>query len=97
VGFNREVLGDHADYFDGPAAVAQRLSDAEADPAQARERGEALQRDIQRYNWDDVAERYEALCLRLAHRDHPRKRPSGRRSGQWEMQPTARVAEPVRR
>lgn len=97
VPFNREVLGEHAEYFDGPVAVAEHVMATEAAPSRARARGEALQQDIQRYNWDDVAERYEALCRRLAEGRYPRKRPSGRRSGQWELAPASRSTQPVRR
>jgi glycosyltransferase involved in cell wall biosynthesis len=96
VGFNREVLGAHGAYFDGPSAVTVRLMETEADLSGARSRGEALQQNIRRYNWDDVAERYEKLCRDLAEGGYPRKRPSGRRSGRWELQPSTSTAEAVR-
>jgi len=81
VPFNREVAGDHAEYFASPADVAREVERAEADPEQARTRGAALQRDIARYNWEDVADRYEQLLGDLSGRAFPARRPSGRRSG----------------
>jgi hypothetical protein len=42
-------------------------------------RGAELQEAITRYDWDDVAEGYEQLLLKLAARTFPKKRPSGRR------------------
>lgn len=83
VTFNREVLGESADYFSGPSDVSELITATESDPEQAIARGKVLQESIHRYNWDDVAARYEALCARLAARDFPRRRPSGRRSGAW--------------
>ena len=84
VNFNREVLGSHADYFRRPDDVARLIEQAEANPAGVAARGAALQNDIRRYNWDDVARRYEELCARLARGDFPRRRPTGRRTGAWE-------------
>jgi glycosyltransferase involved in cell wall biosynthesis len=84
VGFNREVLGEWGEYFSTVADVAELVSVIESDPERAVVRGSALQQDIRRYNWDDVATRYEALCRRLADREFPRKRPSGRRTGAWD-------------
>ncbi|WP_375426350.1 DUF1972 domain-containing protein [uncultured Friedmanniella sp.] len=88
--FNREVLAEDAEYFAGPADVARLVVDAESDPERAAARGRELQSDIQRYNWDDVATRYETLCRRLSLHDFG-PRPSGRRSGVG-----IRVVEPVR-
>lgn len=87
--FNREVLSDDAEYFAGPADVARLVQYAEAAPELARRRGLALQNDIRRYNWDDVAGRYERLCQRLSRRDFG-PRPSGRRTGVG-----IRVVQPV--
>ena len=81
--FNREVLGEWGQYFTTPDDVAELIMKAEADPECARQRGQGLQDSIRRYNWDDVAARYEVLCRRLADRDFPRRRPSGRRTGAW--------------
>lgn len=78
--FNREVLAEDATYFAGPADVARLVVAAEADPQRTRDRGRDLQAEIRRYNWDDVAARYEDLCQRLARREFG-PRPSGRRTG----------------
>ena len=81
--FNREVLDTWGQYFTSSDDVAELLMKAEGDPEQVRERGHSLRDSIRRYNWDDVASRYEALCRRLADRDFPRRRPTGRRTGAW--------------
>lgn len=81
VNFNREVLGDLAAYFATPLDVTAAVERAEADPAHAVSSGRELQQAIQRYNWDDVADAYEALCTGLAERDQRDPRPSGRRLG----------------
>ncbi len=81
--FNREVLGEWGQFFTTPDDVAELIMKAEADPETARQRGQGLQDSIRRYNWDDVAARYEVLCRRLADRDFPHRRPSGRRTGAW--------------
>ncbi len=41
--------------------------------------GTALKLAIKRYDWNDVARRYEILCQRLSARTFATKRPSGRR------------------
>ncbi|WP_347343522.1 DUF1972 domain-containing protein [Jatrophihabitans telluris] len=79
VSFNREVLGEAGQFFADPAGVAVAVDQAEADPAAAAVRGKALQARAADYDWDDVAARYERLCQRLADREFPRRRPSGRR------------------
>ncbi|HYP44803.1 MAG TPA: DUF1972 domain-containing protein [Propionibacteriaceae bacterium] len=79
VGFNREVLGANAAYFTTANELTTHLEQAEADPADSELRGLDLQRAIQRYNWDDVADDYEELCQRIASSPTPRTRPSGRR------------------
>ncbi|RMI41306.1 glycosyltransferase family 1 protein [Actinomadura harenae] len=70
VNFNREVLGEDAGRFFGdPAALAQELEAAEADPGHAADRGEeARKRAAERYVWDDIARDYERLCEDLAER-----------------------------
>jgi glycosyltransferase involved in cell wall biosynthesis len=88
VTFNREVLGETADYFTTPTDLAALLAAVEADQPRARARGADLKKSIRRYNWDDVADRYEALCQGLAERDFPRRRPSGRRAGNARLLPT---------
>ncbi len=66
--FNREVLGTAGRFFRTFQEVAGLVDDAEADPVAAHSRGAAAQSQAQRYDWDDVAARYESLCLRLAGR-----------------------------
>lgn len=65
VNFNREVLGAAGRYFDGPDAVRRLIEAAEADPAGTRQRGILALAEADRYDWDDVADRYEDLCYRL--------------------------------
>lgn len=82
VNFNREVL-DYAGRFFGSAAdVAYEIEYAESDPERTRGRGERARGLALRYDWADVAARYEALCDRLMARTRlPRQeRPSGRRT-----------------
>lgn len=81
VSFNREVLQGYGRYFSNPEQLARRIEQAEADPTDTRRRGLELQEAIARYNWDDVADRYERLLTDLADMKHlPRPpRPSGRR------------------
>jgi glycosyltransferase involved in cell wall biosynthesis len=79
VGFNREVLGGS---FSSAAEVAAKIEVAESDPAATKAMGAAAQVEARRYDWDDVASKYAALCWRLAERGSVprRQRPSGRRS-----------------
>jgi glycosyltransferase involved in cell wall biosynthesis len=87
VSFNREVIGLHGEFWRSPGQLAGLLTDVEADPDRAHRGGEALQREITRYNWDDVAAAYERLSRRLAAGAMSPVRPSGRRSGAPERQP----------
>ena len=89
VSFNREVLGTTAAYFGTADDLAREVVTAEADPARIQDEGLQLQRDIGRYNWEDVAGKYEDLCRRLAGGDHPRRRPSGRRTANRRRLATA--------
>lgn len=79
VAFNREVVGAHAEYFRTPADVAKEVLAAEEDPLDRRQRGKELQRDIARYSWDEVADRYEQLLADLAARTRGR----GKLAGTW--------------
>jgi glycosyltransferase involved in cell wall biosynthesis len=79
VGFNREVLGSSGRFFDSPAALAALLDAAEADPAAVAERAALARVEAGRYDWDDVAKAYEALCERLAAGWSLRGQASGRR------------------
>ncbi|MBE7188689.1 DUF1972 domain-containing protein, partial [Jatrophihabitans endophyticus] len=65
VNFNREVLQDTGRYFDDAQDVAALIEDAERHPLETAERGADARRIAYRYDWDDVAARYEALCERL--------------------------------
>jgi glycosyltransferase involved in cell wall biosynthesis len=79
VGFNREVLGDTGEFFTDPASLAPLLEAAEADRNETRSRGEAARERAKAYDWDDVAEKYEALCVRLVTEGPSKSRPGGRR------------------
>ncbi len=79
VTFNREVLEDTGRYFRTHQDVARLAAEAEADPTGTVARGVNGGARASLYDWGDVARRYEALCVRLARRDVPRSRPSGRR------------------
>lgn len=66
VNFNREVAGPDAWYWTTPTDVADLLAAVEADPEHAAAIGGGLRkRAAERYRWDEVAEGYEALALRL--------------------------------
>jgi glycosyltransferase involved in cell wall biosynthesis len=82
VSFNREVLQSSGRYFTTPDDVAAEVTAAEADPAAVRRDGNRARVMAARYDWDDVAAAYAVLCRRLAARDFPRSRPSGRRRAQ---------------
>ena len=79
VPFNREVLEDTGTYFGNPADVAARVEAAEADVEVTRRRGRAARERAAHYDWDDVADRYEALLRRLATEGPRTRRPTGRR------------------
>jgi len=84
VGFNREVLGVSGRYFLGATDLAVELMESEADLPATLRRETLAQHEATRYDWDDVASRYEALCLKLAGRGGRKRRserPSGRRNG----------------
>lgn len=90
VPFNRDVVGNHAEYFRTEADVAHQVETVEAHPGSSRQRGHALQTDIRRYSWDTVADQYEQLIADLAGRVKRRRRSvSGRRIGAspWRSQP----------
>ena len=75
VGFNREVLQDAGRYFAARGDLARLVESAETDlSAIASQRSRALERAA-RYDWEDVTDRYEALCRRLVDQNH-RARPS---------------------
>lgn len=68
VNFNREVLGDAGVYFAQPADVAAQVERAESDDADVARRGIAALQRAGLYDWDDVTDKYEDLCRRLASR-----------------------------
>ena len=65
--FNHEVVNGHARYWSEPNEVALAVAGDESDVVAALERGEKG-RDYAEltYRWDEVADEYEQLCLRLA-------------------------------
>ncbi|WP_299048389.1 glycosyltransferase [uncultured Actinomyces sp.] len=80
VTFNREVVGKAGRYWTTSDAVRDLVESAEAYPAACRARGLLSRERARLYDWDDVARRYEALCLRLAAQGPLQHRPSGRRA-----------------
>jgi glycosyltransferase involved in cell wall biosynthesis len=65
--FNREVTDARARYFSSADDVASAVEADESDTAQALRRGVAHRQFAQEtYRWDDVADGYESLCLKLA-------------------------------
>ncbi|WP_342372822.1 DUF1972 domain-containing protein [Propioniciclava soli] len=79
VPFNREVVDGDGEFFAGSEAVARLVEQAEADVDATVARGHRLRERIGRYDWDVVADEYEALCRDLAEGRLRGKRPSGRR------------------
>jgi glycosyltransferase involved in cell wall biosynthesis len=79
VDFNREVAGEAGRYFGDAAQVASLVESAEATPAAVARAGDCARRLARGYDWDQVALGYEQLARRLADRDLPGRRPSGRR------------------
>ncbi|MEP7054601.1 MAG: DUF1972 domain-containing protein [Actinomycetota bacterium] len=66
VNFNREVLGESGRFWSRPEDVGAAVHSVEADGAAAQRMGVHGQARAERlYDWDDVAARYEALCLSL--------------------------------
>lgn len=97
VGFNHEVLGSAGRYFGDPASLAQLLDDAEADVAGTVQRGRATAVRARRYDWDAVTDAYAALATALAG-DGPRarrRRPSGHRTGRWDVGRTVAPTGPA--
>jgi glycosyltransferase involved in cell wall biosynthesis len=90
VDFNREVLRDAGRYFGDADAVARLVDAAESDLSAMVRAGRRARERARRYDWDDVADGYESLAKRLAARDVPSRRPSGRR------RPVATEVAPLR-
>ncbi|NDR52975.1 glycosyltransferase [Actinomyces sp. 565] len=81
VSFNREVLGDAGRFWATAADVTTLVASAEADPDAQAHRGARSRCRAALYDWEQVTDRYEALCRRLAVQGPQRRRPSGRRTG----------------
>ncbi|GAB2691656.1 DUF1972 domain-containing protein [Thalassiella azotivora] len=79
VPFNREVAGPAGRWFTTSQDLAHLLERAEAESGDLERRRDLALAQASRYDWDDVAARYEQLCEDLAARRLPRRRPSGRR------------------
>jgi len=79
VSFNREVLGASGRFFGSPAELAALLEAAEADPTDVAARAAQARVEAARYDWDDVAKRYEQLCEQLQAGRTQQGRASGRR------------------
>jgi glycosyltransferase involved in cell wall biosynthesis len=65
VSFNREVLGSSGRFFRNASDLSALLEDSELNPADIERRGECAILEAKRYDWDDVADKYEKLCGRL--------------------------------
>jgi glycosyltransferase involved in cell wall biosynthesis len=89
VDFNRGVVAEAGRYFSSPADVAGLVEAAESDPADVARAGRRARQLAASYDWDTVAAGYEQLALKLAGRQFPARRPSGRRSPVNPPAPTA--------
>ncbi len=86
VEFNRDVLHESGRYWITPHDVTRLVEDAEAHPDALAERRSAALARASTFRWDDVASRYEDLCLRLADRSLTRPPGvTGRRSPAPEL------------
>ncbi|GAA5109379.1 glycosyltransferase [Alloalcanivorax gelatiniphagus] len=78
--FNREVLGDHGWFFDGPALLTPLLEAAEESVELVAKNGWFLrERARHAYDWDDVTSAYEDLLHRLREGYSIRGTATGRR------------------
>lgn len=86
VDFNKEVVRDTGEYFSTPAQLAAILEQVESEPERTLQRGRQLQASMDRYDWDAVADDYEALCRDLTSRQYPKHRPNGKRHpSRWSI------------
>ena len=69
------MLGDSGSFWTTPDDVRRLVDECESAPEDVARRALAAHDEASRYNWDDVAEAYEKLCLRLG--DGSLRRPSG--------------------
>ena len=82
VTFNREVLGGSGRFFRTPDDLARLLADVETYREAVQILGDAArERAASSYAWEDVADRYEELCVELLAGYSQRGDHSGRRSG----------------
>ncbi len=65
VSFNREVVGPSGRFFSTPAELTPLIDDSEANPQSIVRRSAEALIQAERYDWDRVTDRYEALCSRL--------------------------------
>ncbi len=87
VGFNREVLRGEGWFFANEAEVSRRILAAEADPRGAEATGARLRDAIARYDWNEVAAKYEELLVDLAAIGRRRGSPLKRRRPLGEVIP----------
>lgn len=74
--FNREVLGDEAEFFPNAVSLAASLIEAEKSTELdlALTAKKMKQRIVDHYDWDDVADRYADLAYRLTGQPQPQPR-----------------------
>jgi hypothetical protein len=72
--FNREVLGDAGMYFRTASDLTRLVELTEGDTDGTRQRASRAAARAGRYDWNTVAERYEALCRRLITQPRIRQR-----------------------
>ena len=68
VNFNREVLRDSGEFFTNSQDVARLVEQAEHDRNRVQSRAAAALERAGDYDWEKVADAYEALCLDLARK-----------------------------
>ncbi|MGC5172269.1 DUF1972 domain-containing protein [Micromonospora sp. DT81.3] len=88
VPFNREVLADNAWFFQTARDLAMHFASVEADAELAVQLGfEARERAREEFRWDDVADAYEDLALRLADGEsmHDVGRRAVRAAHEWDF------------
>lgn len=86
VAFNREVVDDDGWFFTTPAEAAAAFEHAEGDLDGTRDAGvRAKERARIAFRWDDVADAYERLAVRLARGQsvHRVARRARRRAEEW--------------
>jgi hypothetical protein len=86
------VLGDAGRYFGSADDVRTQVERAEARPVETRMLGSLARLRADDYDWDEVTDRYESLCLRLAGRELAPTAFSGRQAGDVLLPNAARSA-----